>query len=216
MLRIGIVEDHESQIYGLKAILAETDDLHLVADGATVPELLGRTRDLDLVVLDLRLGDGSTPKENVERLRAAGIESLVVTSAEEPYLVQSAAQAGVLGVLRKSAKADELTEAIRCAASGRQWTTMDWAAAIDLDEGFVEVGLTPKQQEVLRLYAAGEAAARVARLTGITVNGVNEHLKAIRKKYAEAGLTANTKVELYQRALEDGIVPYPRRRWWRR
>ncbi|MFC8045011.1 LuxR C-terminal-related transcriptional regulator [Nocardia sp. NPDC057353] len=216
MLRIGVVEDHESQIIGLKAILAETDDLRLVAEGATVAELLADAGELDLVVLDLRLGDGSMPEDNVARLRAAGVECLVVSAAEEPYLVQSAARAGVLGVLRKSAKADELVAAVRCAARGEQWTTMDWAAAIDLDDEFVAVKLSPREREVLRLYAVGESAQRVASAMGLALNTVNKYVQNIRLQYAEAGLDANTKVELYQRALEEGLVPYPRRFWGRR
>lgn len=216
MWRIGVVEDHESQIFGLRAMLAETDDLELVASGATVAELLARAGDLDLVVLDLRLGDGSMPEDNVARLRAAGVECLVVSAAEEPYLVQSAARAGVLGVLRKSAKADELVAAIRSAARDEQWTTMDWAAAIDLDEEFVTVKLSPREQEVLRLYAMGESAQRVASTMGLTLNTVNKYVQNIKERYAEAGLDASTKVELYQRALQEGIVPYPRRFWGRR
>ncbi|MBJ8347597.1 LuxR C-terminal-related transcriptional regulator [Antrihabitans sp. YC2-6] len=212
VLRIGIVEDHESQVYGVKAILAETDDLVLVANGATVAELLAITSDLDLVVLDLRLADGSTPKSNVEQLRAAGLEALVVTSAEEPYLVQSAAQAAVLGVVRKSARAEELVTAIRAAAQGQQVTTMDWAAAIDLDDTFV-VKLSPRQQQVLSLYAMGESAARVASQTGLAADTVNLYLSRIRQKYAEAGHPAPTKADLVRHAIATGVAPTPRGLW---
>jgi DNA-binding NarL/FixJ family response regulator len=70
--RVGLVEDHESVALGLKAMLADEPDLELVSTAATVSELLVQQQTFDLVVLDLRLGDGSSPRSNVEQLHNAG------------------------------------------------------------------------------------------------------------------------------------------------
>ena len=78
---IGVVEDHESVVLGLGAMLAAEPDLELVCAAPTVQELLARNVRLDLAILDLRLEDGSSPKSNVEQLRAAGIETLIFTGA---------------------------------------------------------------------------------------------------------------------------------------
>ena len=114
--RIGLIEDHESVALGLKAMLADEPDLDLVIMASTVDELLAHREQLDLVVLDLRLGDGSSPRSNVEQLHAAGSRVLVYTGAENAFLVRSAARAGVLGVVRKSAPASAIVSAIRRAA----------------------------------------------------------------------------------------------------
>lgn len=209
--RIGVVEDHETQVIGIATVLAGVDDLEFVSGAPTVTDLLAQTTDLDLVLLDLRLADGTTPRANVEQLRAAGVESLVVTSAEDPYLVRSAAQAEVLGVIRKSAPVADLVDAVRRAARGEHVPTMDWAAAIDIDIEFTTAKLSPRQREVLELYAAGESAQRVASATGLSVDTVNLYLARIRAKYAEAGAPAPTKTDLYKRAVEDGWLPMPRR-----
>ncbi|MFD3430952.1 response regulator [Nocardia fluminea] len=210
--RIGVVEDHQVTITGLRQVLADEPSVEIVATAPSVPELLAITTDLALVVLDLRLPDGSTPAENIERLRAAGIETLVFTSADEPYLVRAAARAGVLGVVRKSERDEVVAAAVREAAAGKQVPTTDWAIAIDGDDDFTGVKLSPRQREVLALYASGEPAARVARLTDLTEETVNAYLGRIRLKYAEAGRPARTKTELFKRALEDGWLPIPRRR----
>ena len=207
--RIGLVEDHESVALGLKAMLADEPDLELVSTAATVAELLAQQQTLDLVVLDLRLGDGSSPRSNVEQLHAAGERVLVYTGAENAFLVRSAARAGVLGVVRKSAPAAAIVSAIRRAASGGQVVTTDWAAAIDGDPQLPDVGLSPRQREVLALYASGEKAGRVARLAGLSEQTVNDYLVRIRNKYAEAGRPAPTKTDLYKRAVEDGWLPMP-------
>ncbi|MEU8900257.1 response regulator transcription factor [Nocardia sp. NPDC048505] len=211
--RIGLVEDHESVAIGLAAMLAPEPDLDLVLTAGTVPELLTAptATDLDLVVLDLRLADGSAPDDNVRALRDRGIEVLVFTGADNAFMVRAAARAGVLGVVRKSEDASTVVAAVRRAASGNQVVTTDWAAAIDGDPQLSDVGLSPRQEEVLTLYASGEKASRVARLTGLSEQTVNDYLGRIRQKYADAGRPAPTKTDLYKRAVEDGWLPVPER-----
>ncbi len=208
--RIGAIEDFESQLTGLETIIEEADGLTFVAGAAGVDELLAISTDFDLVVLDLRLEDGSTPKANAAQLHAHDIKVLVFTTADYPDLVRSAISAGVLGVIRKSARNTELVDAIRLAAQGHTVATMDWAAAIDADPDLSAVDLSPRQREVLELYAAGEPASRVASITGLSIETVNAYLARIRRKYADAGRPAPTKTELYKRALEDGWLPIPR------
>ncbi|MET7769950.1 response regulator transcription factor [Nocardia sp. NPDC005366] len=213
--RIGLVEDHESVAIGLAAMLSPEPDLDLVLTAGTVPELLAAVESgvatPDLVVLDLRLADGSSPEDNVRALRARGVEVLVFTGADNAFLVRAAARAGVLGVVRKSEDVVTVVEAVRRAASGEQVVTTDWAAAIDGDPQLSDVGLSPRQEEVLTLYASGEKASRVARLTGLSEQTVNDYLGRIRQKYADAGRPAPTKTDLYKRAVEDGWLPVPER-----
>lgn len=209
--RIGHVEDHETMAIGLATVLAADDSLELVAVADTVAGLLARTTDLDLAILDLRLGDGSTPRSNVDALAEHGIDTLVYTCGEDPYLMRAAAKAGVLGILLKSTSATDTLDAIRLAAHGTPVPTQDWAAAIDGDPALREVGLTPRQLDVLALYANGEKAATVARMTGLAEQTVVDYLGRIRKRYAEAGRPAPTKTDLYKRALEDGWLPRPER-----
>lgn len=115
----------------------------------------------------------------------------------------------MLGVVLKSSPPATVIDAIRAAARGEQVVTMDWAAAIDGDPALPEVGLSPRQLEVLALYANGEKASTVARQTGLSEQTVVDYLGRIRKRYAEAGRPATTKTDLYKRALEDGWLPIP-------
>lgn len=207
--QIGVVEDHSAVVLGLQAILAEHPDLEIAASAPTVTELLDQQISLDFVLLDLRLADGSSPTANIDRLRAANLEALVFTGAENPYLVRLAAKAGVLGVIRKSAPTEQVVDAIAAAAAGHPVATTEWAAAIDGDPDLPAVGLSSRQRDVLTLYASGEKADRVARMTGLTPNTVNDYLARIRTKYADAGRPARTKTDLYKRAVEDGWLPVP-------
>ncbi|WP_246600372.1 sigma factor-like helix-turn-helix DNA-binding protein [Skermania piniformis] len=183
-----------------------------VAAAPSVAGLLAEAAGLDLVLLDLRLPDGSTPAENVAALHRAGIGVLVLTSGDEPYLIRQAAQARVLGVVRKSEQEGFLLGAILAAAGGQPVPTLDWATAIDSDADLDVVDLPPQLRKVLELYASGESVAGVAKRTGLKANTVEEYLRRIRIKYAEVGRPGGSKLELNKRAIEDGILPFPRRR----
>ena len=82
------------------------------------------------------------------------------------------------------------------------------AAALDADPGFAEAHLTPREAEVLELYASGETAERVASLLFISKETVLDHVRHIRTKYALVDRPAPTKVDLYRRAVEDRIVKH--------
>jgi DNA-binding NarL/FixJ family response regulator len=207
--RIGVVDDHEQIVRGLRATLDEQSDMELVAGAGTVNTLLAMATELDLVLLDLRLGDGTSPIANIEALRAAGIPVLVYTSGDEMFMVRQAASAGVMGVVRKNAREAELLDAMRRALSGDTVPSIDWAAAIDSDPGFVD--LSPQLRRVLELYAAGESSARVARELNISTETVTDYVNRIRGRYNTAGRPAPTKTDLYKRAIEDGWLPIPRR-----
>jgi DNA-binding NarL/FixJ family response regulator len=207
--RIGVVDDHEQIVRGLRATLDEQADMELVAGAETVTGLLATATDLDLVLLDLRLGDGTSPITNIETLQQVGIPTLVYTSGDEMYMVRQAASAGVMGVVRKNAREDELLAAMRQALSGDTVPSIDWAAAIDSDPGFVD--LSPQLRRVLELYAAGESSARVAKELDISAETVTDYVNRIRGRYNTAGRPAPTKTDLYKRAIEDGWLPIPRR-----
>ena len=196
-------------------MLDEQPDLELAVAAGTVPELIAAGKPLDLVVLDLRLSDGSSPTGNIEQLRAACHKVLIFTGAENPYLVRLAARAGVLGVVRKSETSTVVTDAIRAAANGSSVVTTEWAAAVDGDPDLDSVGLSPRQREVLALYASGEKTVRVASLTGLSPQTVTDYLARIRAKYAHVGRPAPTKTDLFKRAVEDGYLPVPERRFRR-
>jgi DNA-binding NarL/FixJ family response regulator len=209
--RIGVVEDFATTRKGLVAIIDQADGLSVVADAPTVPRLLDQTESLDLALLDLRLSDDSTPGANVRLLASIDAKVLVFTSASEPYLVRESLAVGVLGVIRKSVEPEELISGIRAALDGQVVPTMEWATAIDSDPDIEAVNLSPRQRQILELYAAGEPASRVASITGLSSETVNTYVNRIKHKYSEAGRPVYTKTDLYKRALEDGWLPIPRR-----
>jgi DNA-binding NarL/FixJ family response regulator len=205
-IRIGLVDDHHVVQVGLGEILRSVDGWELAVVARSVRELDLPATDLDLVLLDLRLDDGSSPGENVTALQAAGVPTLAYTAGEDPTLLRAAARAGVLGVVMKSDSVAALVDAISKALRGEVVASVDWAAAIDSDTAIAEVQLSPREREILALYASGETAQGIAESTNLSRDTVVNYVGRIRTKYALAGRPASTKVDLHVRAREDGIL----------
>lgn len=204
--RLALVEDHALIARGFADLIATAPDLELIAAVESVAELEDLNPRPELVVLDLRLADGSSPTANVAAIHALGAYVLIHTGAEDRALVQAAARSGALGLVRKSADGPTLLAAIRRAVRGETVFTTDWAAAIDADAQLVNAHLSQREQAVLSMYAAGESAPSVAAALGISRDTVADYVKSIRRKYSDVGRPAASRVDLYRRAVEDGIL----------
>ncbi|MER6790923.1 sigma-70 family RNA polymerase sigma factor [Amycolatopsis mediterranei] len=71
------------------------------------------------------------------------------------------------------------------------------------------IELSPREEAVLRAYASGKTVDAVARELDLQVSTVRVYLNRARDKYEQAGREAETRVDLYKRAVEDGLVPAP-------
>ncbi|QWW19553.1 response regulator transcription factor [Schaalia sp. 19OD2882] len=203
---IVVIDDHEIVGHGV------AHAFHVQGVDAEVtwfPDLKSATLAKgDIAVLDLRLADSSTPTENIQSLMAQEIPVVIYTSADDPVLVREAISAGALSIVRKSTGSHEIVEAVQEAAEGRTRPGLDWAAALDADDDFVTSHLSALEAQVLARYASGEASDAVARALGISKNTVNTYIARIRDKYRQAGRTAESRVDLFRRAAEDGLVSY--------
>ena len=209
-LAIVVIDDHEIVFLGVQHAFSEAGvsaDFFYADSVHKVPTLL---RLPAVAVLDLRLHDGSRPAESLGYLHRLGLPTVVYTSADNPVLVREAIGAGALAVVRKSAPPSELVESILAASEGRPSAGLDWAAALDADRDFVTENLTKNETAILALYASGETAERVAQQLFISRETVLDHIRRIRTKYAAIDRPAPSKLDLYRRAVEDGIIPRQR------
>ncbi len=209
--RVALVDDHAIVEVALRAALADITSVEFQGVSPTVHDLLAEHGDAELVVLDLRLADGSSPISNVSALREHGMRVIAYTSGEDPYLVRLVARTEVLGIVRKSAPVDVLLETIRAAADGQALMSTEWAAAIDADPELSDARLSAQEESVLAMFATGLKTQSVASALGIAVGTVEDYVRRIRSKYARVGRAAPTKIDLYKRAIEDGFLPIPGR-----
>jgi DNA-binding NarL/FixJ family response regulator len=206
-VRVAIVDDHEAVRLGFAGACKQFD-FELVGSAPTVTELLEQIegKDCAVAVTDLSLADGSLVSENVERLVDAGPAVLIFSIADKESLMRSALLAGATAIVPKSQPMSELAEAIRLAAQGIIINNPETSAMIDSDFLFKEAKLSMREREVLSLYASGMSLKQVAYQLQIKQSSAKEHIDRVRVKYARLGREAATKVDLFKRAIEDGIL----------
>lgn len=211
MIRVALIDDHESVRLGLEAACARAGTKEVVFSGSTVCGYLDwRARTAappaDIVVLDLTLGDGTTVTENVERIVSDGSPVLIHSVADRPAAVREALAAGATGVISKASRTDDVMAAIRTIAAGEPLENIEWASAVEGDRDFADAQLAARERDVLRLYAAGLPLKAVAERLGIAYSTAKENITRVRVKYVEVGRPAPTKIDLLRRAMEDGLV----------
>ena len=206
-VKVAIVDDHEAVRLGFAGTCRE-NGLELVGSAATVSDLLLQIaeKDCEVVIADLSLADGSLVEDNIERLVEAGPAVLIYSIADKPPLMRSALRAGATAIVSKSKPMATLIEAISLAAQGIIINNADTSALIDADRLFKEVKLSEREKEVLSLYASGMSLKQVAYQLQIKPSSAKEHIDRVRVKYAKLGREAATKVDLFRRAIEDGLL----------
>jgi len=121
-LRVMLVDDHEIVRSGIKAMLAATDDLRVVAEAESVSQAVAeaeRTRP-DVVVMDIRLVDGSGIEATREiRTRLPETQVLMLTSFADDEALYASIMAGAAGYVLKQIKGGDLVRGIRTLGAGQ-------------------------------------------------------------------------------------------------
>ena len=216
-VRYATVDDHPAVVAGVTALLGVlAPDLECVGSAGSVAALLAQDLRPDVVLLDLRLNDGSDAVANMVALlgsssprsgdQEAGRPGVVVyTEGSEVAEARRALAHGALSVVHKDRPPALLAEAVRAAAAGLTFPTTEVAALLD-GEPALRPQLSDQEREALRLYALNLPAKLVARRMGITEGTAKKYLARTRKKYMALGREAGTKMDLHWRAVEDEII----------
>lgn len=118
--RVYLLDDHEAVRRGVIALLDNTEDLRVVAAGASlqdgVRDLLERRLRVDVAVLDVRLACGDGDGLDLCRLlrdRRPELPVVVLTAHVGDGVEQRAAAAGARAVVLKSIRGTEVLDALR-------------------------------------------------------------------------------------------------------
>ncbi|HWO67379.1 MAG TPA: response regulator transcription factor [Umezawaea sp.] len=182
MIRIAVVDNDKLVPAGLRALLADTADITFTHTATTVADYLAArgTDAVDVVLLDLRLEDGTDPAANVAALHATGTSVLVISVHGDRRHVRATIRAGASGYLIKNDDADKLADSIRTVHSGQLALTTELMTLINDDPP----ELSPQELHVLYLYGTGSTLAATARRLDIAIPTVRSYLDRIRAKWA--------------------------------
>jgi two-component system response regulator NreC len=189
---------------GLCALVEQQPDLAVVARAASVREAQDLDVSPDVIVTDIEFPD-VVYSDVISGLRGSFPRSpiLVLTAVAHPTKVQSILAAGADGYLLKTAATADLIVGIRAVAAGESYLQPSlgvelarWQRPRD-----TTLGLSAKEEHVLRLLSFGNTNAEVARLCGVSLRTIEAHRARIQQK-----LGLRTRAELVQYAREIGIL----------
>jgi len=118
-IRVMVVDDHAIVRKGLRALLAETEDLILVAEANGMRQAIEAVERMapDVVVMDVRLADASGIEVARDiRARRPDVQVLMLSSFADEEAVLAAIMAGAAGYVLKQIAGDDLIRSIRAVA----------------------------------------------------------------------------------------------------
>ncbi|KLN52895.1 response regulator [Variovorax paradoxus] len=202
-MKILIADDHRLVIEAVKAKLSELEPGIEFVLAMSVDELLaGATDELDLALIDLNMpgADGQAHIDEIRR-RHPAVPVIVLSGYEDPAIMRSALERGVLGFIPKAYSPEVMLSAVRLVLAGGVYVPPMMLTA--LPPGIVagvapvqgsearQAGasaqtlehlrsvLTERQVEVLQLLSQGKPNKLIGRSLGISEGTVKIHLAAI-------------------------------------
>jgi DNA-binding NarL/FixJ family response regulator len=217
-IRILVVDDQALVRRGIVMLVDSTDDMTVVGEARDGAEALAiaKTMPVDVALMDIRMAvmDGI---EATRLLRSGDTHTrvLVLTTFDQDEYVFAALKAGAAGFILKDSEPTFLLDAIRSVANGGSVIAPtsakrlfefvaprlpDLAEQVSMDTLLPK--LTDREQEILKLLAAGATNNQIAESVSLTETTVKAHVSHI---LAKAG--CRNRVELAIIVQQAGFIP---------
>jgi DNA-binding NarL/FixJ family response regulator len=201
-IRILAVDDHELLRKGIRLLTSTESEMQVVAEastGAQAVEQFRRHRP-DVTLMDLQMPEmGGVEAIIAIRGEFPNARVIVLTTYAGDAQVLRALKAGARGYLLKTEISTELLKTIRTVHAGQKRISTEAAAALAKHAG--EEDLSPRELEVLRLIAQGNANKEIAAHLTLSEETVKRHVTSILAK-----LAANDRTHAVTIALKRGII----------
>lgn len=204
-ITVLLVDDHDLIRQGLRRSFERDGEFEVIGEAGSVAdaERLLRINTPDVVVLDVRLPDGSgvklaaTAREKYPRL---GIVILTMYAGDEQLF--AALEAGASAFVPKNAPSEDVVAAARHAATTPQaFAAKDLAEAMKRKLSPTGPQLSPREREVLQLLADGLGVAQISRRLFISESTTKTHISKLYEK-----LGAGNRAQALMTALKLGLL----------
>ncbi len=208
-IRVLLADDHHIVRAGIRQLLESAQDIHVIAeagDGEEAQSLIEKHRP-DVAVLDIQMPKASGIEvTRWVRSHLPEVGVLILTAYDDEPYVMAVLQAGANGYVLKTAKTEELIQAVHDVYEGK--SALDPAVTQKLmsnlfkrpDKTPVEP-LTDRELDVLRLAAKGFTNKAIGVQLTISDRTVQGHLAHIFAK-----LQANSRTEAVMRGVSLGLI----------
>jgi DNA-binding NarL/FixJ family response regulator len=191
-MKVLVVDDHVLIREALRGVLKELKgDAQILEapDARNAKQRIADNADLELVLLDLHLPDGSGFDLLAElRERRPEVSVVMLSASNDRDDIARALKLGALGFIPKSAHRDVMLSAFKLIFSGGIYVPPEILAPRDapsiaaLPRGIAaDLGLTDRQLDVLNLMMQGKSNKAICRALDLAEPTVKNHVTAILK-----------------------------------
>jgi DNA-binding NarL/FixJ family response regulator len=203
-IKVLIADDHPLIIAGIRRTIDHVDDMEVVGEARSGPELMQliERRRPDLVLMDLKM-PGVAGAEAIHRIRQRwpDVKTVVLSACDDRPTIDSALLAGASAYVLKSAHTIDIASVLRQASSGAVFhAPTSSPAPVGLPETPARPALTERERSILTAVASGLTTAAISRDLWISEHTIKFHLTNIYRKLGVANRAGAVRY-----ALENGI-----------
>lgn len=216
-MRILLIDDHRLFREAIGHVLMTLEEKVVLMEAGTVEEavtMIRHYKDMDLILLDLSMpGMGGLMGLPQLLELAPTVPVVVVSGSARSEDVRSAINAGAAGYIPKTSSSHELSAALHLVLSGEIYVPSSVLPVLRAHEDpppeprsgswadNVQVSLTPRQVEVLKLMGEGFANKSIAHRLKLSEGTVKLHVYAILR-----ALNARNRTEAVVEANRRGLL----------
>jgi two-component system, NarL family, nitrate/nitrite response regulator NarL len=208
-VRVIVADDHPLYRDGVVRALLASGQVEIVAEADDGRSALEGIREHlpDVALLDYKLPelDGVAITNAIVREQLP-TRVLLVSAYTDSGVVYKALETGVAGFLSKEARRDEIVDGVLACARGENVVPPDVAAGlvseIRLRRQDDAPALTPREQEILHLIAAGKSLPEIAKELYLGLTTVKTHVQHLYSKLGVSDRAAAVAIAMRRGLIE--------------
>src|SRR5688500_4019315 len=188
-----LVDDHEVVRQGLRALLESEEDIEVVAeaDSGTKAVEVARSYKPDVIVMDVRMPDGSGVEACREiRDSDPDIQVIMLTSFSDDEALFNSIMAGAAGFVLKQIRGRDLVDAIRTVGAGQSLLdpgvtkrVLERLRKSKFDDKDPKLSrLSPQEERILDLIGEGLTNREIAEQINLSDKTVKNYVSTILQK----------------------------------
>jgi len=209
MIRVAICDDHEIVRRGLKTIMDHAHDIIVAAEGSNGREALdiARQNQCDVMLLDINMPD----QNGVDILRTIrqgqpDFPIVMLSVCPASQYAMNMLKIGANGYLEKACEPGELVKAVRIAANGRRYLSVEVGDILadgvcHPDDAPAHSKLSDREFQVFLRLCKGEPLSEMAEVLCLSVKTISTYRARVLEKM---GVRSNSELTYY--AMKHGLL----------